>query len=129
MPFSPAAGQVATATAGAVRGRDWRNQETSHGLPAGPSSKIPSPSAADGRLSAGVRDGPKLWDPQTETELLTVPHDGVISALAFSADGKWLASAGYDRTVKLWNATTGELFHELLHHGNQVECVTISPDG
>src|SRR5262249_31045798 len=56
-------------------------------------------------------------------------HDSPISALAFSADGKWLASASYDRTVKLFDATTGELLHNLPHPGNQVECVAISPDG
>jgi WD40 repeat protein len=49
--------------------------------------------------------------------------------VAFSADGKWLASAGYDRTVNLSYSTTGVVLHKLLHKGNQVECVAISPDG
>src|SRR5262249_302693 len=76
-----------------------------------------------------LREGLKLWDPRTGTLLCTVPaHDEPICAVAFSADGKWLASASFDRTVKLSDSTTGELLHTLLHKGN-VECVAFSPDG
>jgi WD40 repeat protein len=49
--------------------------------------------------------------------------------VAFSADGKWVASASYDRTVKLSDSTTGELLRTFPHPGNQVECVAIGPDG
>src|SRR5262249_60298289 len=68
--------------------------------------------------------------PQTGKLLGTFPaHQGPLSAVAFSADGKWLASASLKRTVKLSDATTGELLHTLLQPENQVECVAISRDG
>jgi len=46
----------------------------------------------------------KLWDVATGKLLSTLkePLVGGIEALAVSADGKWLAAAGDDNTVKLW---------------------------
>jgi WD40 repeat protein len=44
-------------------------------------------------------------------------NDGGIRSFAFSPDGRLLASGSYDRTARLWNATTGKQLHVLLHHG------------
>jgi WD40 repeat protein len=49
--------------------------------------------------------------------------------VAFSADGKWLASASFDRDVKLSDATTGEIRHTFDLHTGNVECVAFSPNG
>src|SRR5262249_28429506 len=82
------------------------------------------------RLAAPIlQEGLKLWDPETGQPLRAISaHRGPISALAFGRDGKWLASAGFDRSVKLSDSTTGEIRSFDGHTGN-VECVAISPDG
>ncbi|OJJ31661.1 hypothetical protein ASPWEDRAFT_95752, partial [Aspergillus wentii DTO 134E9] len=50
------------------------------------------------------------WDPA----LLSIQaHRRHISSTAFSPDGKWIASASYDQTVKVWNANTGTLYRTL----------------
>ena len=44
--------------------------------------------------------------------VLRVGHTQSIQALAFSPDGKWLASGGYDKSIIVWNLSSGrEEFH------------------
>ena len=56
-----------------------------------------------------MRGEVKVWDAQTGQELLTLKgHTGDVASVAFSPDGKRLASAGWDGTVKVWDAQTGQ---------------------
>ncbi|MCP3678587.1 MAG: hypothetical protein GY721_13695 [Deltaproteobacteria bacterium] len=54
--------------------------------------------------------------------------DGVMS-VAFSPDGKAVASGSMDKTVRLWDAATGKLLSTLRGHTDNVNSVTFSPDG
>lgn len=62
-----------------------------------------------------------LFDPSDlQTELGTTSfrdvldgHQGMVTSLAFSPDGKILASSGYDRFIKFWDVETGELSGQL----------------
>src|SRR5687767_4541005 len=56
-------------------------------------------------------------------------HRADVFSLAFSPNGKLLASACKDRTVGLWNPVTGEEVKKLKGHTADVLRVTFSPDG
>ena len=56
-------------------------------------------------------------------------HTDNVWSVAFSPNGKMLASASWDQTVRLWNVDTEQLLHTLTEHTNEVLSVAFSPDG
>src|SRR5271166_4511073 len=66
---------------------------------------------------------------QEPTLVVSTGHADVAYALAFSPDGRILASASGDSTVKLWEATTGYQLRTLAGHTAEVSSVIFSPDG
>ncbi|WP_131831251.1 NB-ARC domain-containing protein [Frankia sp. CcI49] len=56
-------------------------------------------------------------------------HTRQISALAVAPDGSWLASAGRDRVVRIWNPYTGVQTAVLSGHTGEVSALAVSPDG
>jgi parallel beta-helix repeat protein len=56
-------------------------------------------------------------------------HTSYVLSVAFSPDGKVLASGCYDNTIKLWDVATGTLLRTLAGHISWVLSVAFSPDG
>jgi WD40 repeat protein/serine/threonine protein kinase len=130
--FSSDGRLLAAGTDGVVKIWDWKNRELLHRLPGHEAGYIPVAFSRDGRLATGAfREDLKLWDQETGIPLRTInAHRGQpVSALAFSPDGEWLASASFDRTVKLSNSRTGAIRHSFELHTGNVECVAFSPNG
>ena len=70
----------------------------------------------------------KIWDADTGEEVFDLGHD-LITSVAFSPDGRHLASASQDKTVKVWDVTTGKLILVLRGHREHVRSISYSPDG
>ncbi|HEY4389706.1 MAG TPA: WD40 repeat domain-containing protein, partial [Ktedonobacteraceae bacterium] len=52
-----------------------------------------------------------------------------VYCVAISPNGQTLVSGGGDKTIKVWNLSTGKLARTLIGHEGFVQCVAISPNG
>src|SRR5260370_752977 len=66
-------------------------------------------------------------DAQLPTELKG--HTALIYHVAFSPDGKLLATAGFDNLIKLWEWPSGKEVRTLTGHTGPVYCVAFHPNG
>ena len=71
-----------------------------------------------------------LWDANSLEEIRQISgHEGPVTALRFSADGKNLLTGSVDETVRLWDVETGQQIRRFDGHTGGVFDVNFSPDG
>nr|VDD20726.1 unnamed protein product [Brassica rapa] len=77
-----------------------------------------------------------LWEPsvslQPKQKMVTTArltgHQQLVNHVYFSPNGQWIASASFDKSVKLWDGVTGKFITAFRGHANCVYQISWSPD-
>ncbi|KFY03079.1 hypothetical protein V490_00302 [Pseudogymnoascus sp. VKM F-3557] len=81
------------------------------------------------KLPKWLRKLPQMEDSWASLIRALAGHSSWVTAIAFSPDGKQIASGSDDKTIKQWDARTGDLQKTLAGHSSSVTAVAFSPDG
>jgi len=93
-------------------------------------SKTPDPADLMKDLKVEAVGQVQLWDVASGREIGVIKgHGRGVSKVAFSRDGKLLASGGTDNSIKIWDVGTQRELSTLKGHTSNIESIDFSPDG
>jgi WD40 repeat protein len=87
---------------------------------------------ASGEMYDLSQEGPdnaaRIWDASSGKEIARMEHISPVNSIAFSPDGKIVATASDYKYVFIWDAFSGKEL-ERMEHGSSVNSIEFSPDG
>ncbi|EED14601.1 G-protein beta WD- 40 repeats containing protein, putative [Talaromyces stipitatus ATCC 10500] len=106
----------------------WPLQVYSSAIVFSPESSVVKRENLD-KIPVWLRKVPPMEDSWASLIQTLAGHSCPVLTVAFSPDGNQIASGSDDNTIKLWDATTGDLQETLTGHLGRVLTVDFSPDG
>jgi WD40 repeat protein len=79
--------------------------------------------------SSQFDDFSRVWDVNTGKVLLQLKGHTKVASVAWSKDGKYILTAGFDRKLILWDATTGKQVKTITDSPSLIYAVAFTPDG
>lgn len=93
-------------------------------------SKQPDPADMMRDLKVEAVGQVQLWDVASGSEIGALKgHSRGVTKVAFSRDGKLLASGGSDNTIRIWDVEARRELRTLTGHTSTVESIAFTPDG
>src|SRR5262249_39227059 len=134
LAFSPDARRLATVDEDRVGSiRIWEVENGSvvlslHGRAADGTKGIAF-SPDGGSVVTASEDCGEVWDARTGQHLRSfAEHDWAIHCVAYSRDGRWIATGSRDGAVKVGEASTGRLLRTVNEKAGRTSAVAFSPD-
>jgi WD40 repeat protein len=81
------------------------------------------------RLAAALGNTVVIWDAGTGQVTQRLTHVSLVNAVAFSADGRRVATGGWDHAAQVWDAATGQLTLTIPVDNCILLGLAFSPDG
>jgi WD40 repeat protein/tetratricopeptide (TPR) repeat protein/tRNA A-37 threonylcarbamoyl transferase component Bud32 len=85
--------------------------------------------AGEADLERLFRTNLAAWRYHLHTQRRVLPHPAGVSAVAWSPDGRTLATACWDWTTRLWDTASGKARGEPVKHGQWITGLIFGPDG
>jgi WD40 repeat protein/uncharacterized caspase-like protein len=93
-------------------------------------AKTPDPQDLMKDLKVEAIGQAQIWDVATGREIGTLKgHGRAVGKVAFSRDGKLLATGGTDNTIKIWDLASKRELATLTGHAANIESLDFHPDG
>jgi WD40 repeat protein len=133
--FAPDGTQLISSSAdGSVRIWDVRTHELLEKLPRYPTQVFCIDITRNGEcLAIGTEENSiELWSRDTGRWQLTrklIGHKDWVTAVAFSPDGRWLASGSLDKSARLWNIADGSMLRTMPSYDSWILSLAFAPDG
>jgi WD40 repeat protein len=98
-------------------------------LGGGPVQALAFAPAGERLLIAGTDRAVRVVDARAGAEHLVLAHPQAVAAAVWSPDGTTIATGDEIGVVRIWDAATGALRHEMPTHAGRVTSLALSPDG